>query len=161
VPVAYPLRRGRIILYPERLFGRSAPVGQWAADVATKMWTYTVSEAPKRSGRLAGSVRTFSRRAGPEEVEMGLNIGVHYAGFVLYGTGEWGSGHVIESRKGSKLRVRAGAGYGKKYLWWVHGQQPNNFVGRAMRRVETRHPSINSAVWNDLSKPFGRGGTVL
>lgn len=161
MPVAFPIRNGHVILYPERLFGRSAPVGRWAADVAQKMWTYTVSEAPKRTGRMAGSVRAFSLRTGPEEVEMRMNIGVFYASFVLYGTGEWGSGHVIESRSGKKMKLKAGGGYPRNYLYWVHGQQPNNFVGRAMRRVETRHPSISSANWNDLSIAFGTRGTVL
>jgi len=157
--IAYPIRNGRVVLYPERLFGRSAPVGRWAADVAQKMWTYTEAEAPQRTGRLRSSIRAWSLRSGPTEVEMRLNIGVFYAGYVLYGTDS-----PIESRSGSLMPVGKSQPEPRANWTWrqaVMGQQANNFVKRGMLRVERRHPSVGASHWNDLSQPFGRGGSVL
>lgn len=43
---------------------------------------------------------------------------------------------------GYALRVRAGNGYPERYMLSVNGQEPNNFMAAAARRVGARHSSL-------------------
>lgn len=158
---AYPIRNGRLILYPERLFGKSQPVGRWATSVATKAQAAVKREAPVRTGRLAGSVRAWSARSAPTEVMIRLNVEVYYAGFVLYGTEPYVNDvrmPIGKSQGAAGRRTRPG-GYGKPtytYAFYRAGQDANDFVGRGMERVASRHPSIGRGEWMDLSEPWQR-----
>lgn len=92
--------------------------------------------APKRTGNLARSVGRSQGGASPTGASVKVTATRYYAKWVLLGTRP-----VIVSRRGPDkwLVLPPGAGYAGFRTHFVSGQQPNNFLARALNLAMVRH----------------------
>jgi hypothetical protein len=153
------IRAGYVVLEPERMFGSSKPVGQWARSVARRLDQAVTAEAPSRSGNLKASIGSSVRRSGPLRVTLSLRL-PGYAEFVDQGTDTYAQGHRDE-----RGRIHGGQAIGRQSLYGPvtmvterRGQTAQHFIARGAARVARKHTSIASAFWND---PWGGATTSL
>lgn len=105
--------------------------------------------APKRTGRLAASIESGQRFANQYGCTFRVKAGASYASYVLHGTG--GRANVIRPgfirdplgrfAQGGRGWFHLPPGGGYPWVWTrkVHGQNANDFLGRAAKEVLARY----------------------
>lgn len=115
----------RMVLPGGQVFQSMYRIGQQMESVAQV-------EAPKRTHRMANTLRVSTTPVGTRGLQTNLRATVHYAKYVVKGT----TGP-IRSTSGKMLRFVSTQGYGSSYgvvLYrrQVRGQRANDFLTRAM-----------------------------
>ena len=142
----------KLVIYDSVLFNRTGQVRRWADGVERRFTMNAIEEAPSslETGRLnksranaafpPGSMKLLIRgdvdRIAPKHLQTTVSVDVPYAMYVIRGTG------AIFPR-GEYLYVPSNPGFGTGTRQkWVRGQEPNNFLARAMDETARRHPSL-------------------
>jgi hypothetical protein len=139
-----------LVLYDSKLFNRNSHVGRWAHSVSRNLNTNTFVRAPvnKRAnkshldsayppGSLKANIETFADRIGPKHWQIGLNINVPYADYVIRGT----QGPIV-ANTADYMTLPRNLGYRKRRHFTVAGQRPNNFLAEAAAATARQHPSL-------------------
>jgi hypothetical protein len=139
-----------LVLYDSKLFNRNSHVGRWAHSVKRNLEINSIARAPvnKRAnkshldsryppGSLKAGISGFADRIGPKHWQVGLDINVSYADYVLGGT----QGPIV-ANTANYMTLPRNFGYRKRRHFTVAGQRPNNFLAEAAAATARQHPSL-------------------
>lgn len=111
------------------LFGEHSEIGRLTGALSTAARSLAVASAPKRTERLAGSVRSYANRHYTYGRRMAVYSDLHYARFVEQGTRT----PITSNRPGGWMKVPARPG-ATRYIMRrsVSGQRANPFMAEAL-----------------------------
>lgn len=140
-----------LVVFDSRLFGVNSHVSRWANSVSRKLTLNTIQAAPfnKRQnkshldalnppGTLKASIDGEAYKVGPRHWQITLDIGAHYAPYVLGGTGP-----TITPVTAKYLKLPYNGSFGRRRRHnVVRGQKANNFLVTAAAATGRSHPSV-------------------
>lgn len=138
-----------LVIYDSVLFQRGRMINRWASTLARNFERNAQAAAPynKRAhkssgepppGSLGRSIRGDADKVGPKIWQVIVSVNVHYAMYVIGGTGP-----LITSPSGGDMVLPLNPGRGgRRRHAVVRGQAPNNFMVTAHRMTALQHSSI-------------------
>jgi hypothetical protein len=137
-----------LVVYDSILFERGHMVSRWAFGVESTFTRNAILHAPVNKrvnksageppvGSLKGSISGEADRVAPKHWQILIHVGVHYALYVIEGTG------FIYPQTAPWLKLPRNAGHGGRTRFSVvPGQRANNFLLQAARDTARTHPSL-------------------
>ena len=154
-----------VVVYDSIMYARGHNIRRWAEALDRRFTANARRFAPvnKRTkdprrappGALKRSISGDVARRGPRHLQMRISIKVHYARWVIQGTGPYidAGGKPMKiwnahPHKGRPSEVN------QRYFYrqMVRGQKPNNFLDLAHAATAARHPSLRGV----FRSPIGR-----
>jgi hypothetical protein len=131
-----------VVIYDSVVTAMSQPGGmvwKWANQKSQRTRTTARRMCPVRTGRLRSTVSSFYEGSTRDQVKVGVSAGgpgAPYAQYVIFGTARTGYDDRIYSRHSRALGpLPASANHKGLYREWVSGQDPNDFLSRALEEV--------------------------